>query len=53
MLTTEKINELIGVNDSWKAPEKLLSTISELNNYLCDTELTADNFTSVEEIDND
>lgn len=27
MLTTEKINELIGVNDSWKAPEKLLSTI--------------------------
>ena len=27
MLTAEKINELIGVNDSWKAPEKLLSTI--------------------------
>lgn len=27
MLTTEKINKLIGVDDSWKAPEKLLSTI--------------------------
>lgn len=27
MLTTEKINELIGVDDSWKAPEKLLSTL--------------------------
>jgi len=26
-LTTEKINKLIGVDDSWKAPEKLLSTI--------------------------
>lgn len=25
----------------------------QLNNYLSDTELTADNFTSVEEIDND
>lgn len=28
-------------------------TKSELNNYLCDTELTADNFTPVEEIEND
>lgn len=31
MLTTKKINELIGVNDSWKAPEKLLSTILDKN----------------------
>jgi len=28
-------------------------TKSELNNYLCDTELTSDNFTPVEEIEND
>lgn len=28
-------------------------TKSELNNYLCDTELTADNFRPVEEIEND
>lgn len=28
-------------------------TKSELNNYLCDTKLTADNFKSVEEIEND
>jgi N-6 DNA Methylase. len=27
MLKTEKINELIGVDDSWKAPEKLFSTL--------------------------
>jgi len=27
MLTTEKINELIGVDDSWKAPEKLLKVL--------------------------
>lgn len=27
MLTTEKINELIGVDDSWEAPEKLFKTL--------------------------
>lgn len=31
MLTTEKINELIGVDDSWKAPEKLMSILLNKN----------------------
>lgn len=41
---------LVDISDGGTAEE---CTKSELNNYLCDTELTADNFTSVEEIDND
>jgi len=41
---------LVDISDGGTAEK---CTKSELNNYLCDTELTADNFTSVEEIEND
>lgn len=41
---------LVDISDGGTAEK---CTKSELNNYLCDTELTADNFTPVEEIEND
>lgn len=41
---------LVDISDGGTAEE---CTKSELNNYLCDTELTADNFTPVEEQKND
>ncbi|GEO48390.1 hypothetical protein [Companilactobacillus kimchii] len=41
---------LVDISDGGTAER---CTKSELNNYLRDTELTADNFTPVEEIDND
>jgi len=41
---------LVDISDCGTAKK---CTKLELNNYLCDTELTADNFTPVEEIEND
>ncbi|WP_157023217.1 DNA cytosine methyltransferase [Companilactobacillus ginsenosidimutans] len=34
MLKTDTINELIGVDDSWKAPEKLISNNVSINSQL-------------------
>lgn len=34
MLKTDTINELIGVDNSWKAPEKLISNNVSINSQL-------------------